>query len=353
MVLNYLLSKPLVNSCQQTLIIEEVEKSFSGFRVLLTFLTCLLVGTLGYYLIEGWPLLDALYMTAITITTVGFHEEHPLSSGGKVFTIFLIFAGFGVCVITLSNLTALILRGELASWARRYLMNAKIKFFKNHFILCGYGRMGKVVARQLELKNIPFVVIESNRSKTPSLSELGHPVIVGSSSDESILKEAGVHYATCLISVVSNDAENAFTAMTARRLNRDLHIVSRCFRPSSVPKLKMSGVNKVISPFLLSGNRITQAAIHPTMVEFVEFIEDAEETSVEMADIIVEPNSKLVGETLAGGTFEEVGVIVVGIKKSSDKFVFHPKKDTIVEARDHLVIVGPREQVGKVAKLSH
>lgn len=333
-------------------IIRVMFKKFQGLYVLFVFFGCLMMGTLGYRLIEGWPWLDSLYMTVITITTVGFHEENPLSPEGKVFTIFLIFIGFGIGIYFISNLTQLILRGELFAWVRRYLMSAKVELFDDHFILCGYGRMGKVVAKQLELKKIPFVIIENNPHKAPTINETIHPVIVGSSGDEKILQQAAIEKARGVISVVSSDAENAFTVMTARRMNPELHIVSRCFQPSNIPKLKLSGADQVISPFELSGNRITQAALHPTMVEFVDFLENVTDESIEMADIQIVAHSKLVGKKLSDPMVADLGIIVVGVKKKSKEFMFNPRGDMTIESEDHLVIVGPQNKVDSTATLS-
>lgn len=326
-------------------------RKFQGLYILVVFFAMLVFGTLGYHFIEGWPWLDSLYMTVITITTVGFHEENPLSPQGKIFTIFLIFVGFGVGIYFITNLTQLIMKGEIFNWVRRYIMSAKVELFDDHFIVCGYGRMGKVVCKHLELNNIPFVIIESNADKAPSIKEFIHPVIIGSSGNEAILKEAAIYKSRGLISVVSSDAENAFTVMTARRMKPDLHIVSRCFQPSNVPKLKLAGADQVISPFELSGNRITQAALHPTMVEFVDFLENVSDESIEMADILINPNSKLVGQSLSSPMVAELGIMVVGVKKKDSSFKFNPRGDMTIESEDHLVVVGPKERVTRTADM--
>lgn len=318
---------------------------FHGLYVLSAFCSCLGIGTLGYRFIEGWDWLDALYMTVITITTVGFHEENPLSPEGKVFTIFLIFFGFGIAIYSLTNITTLIARGELLVWIRRYFMNARVELFDDHFIVCGYGRMGKVVVNQLKLNKKPLVVIETDPQYEEELNRLGIPYIIGNSADEKVLKTAAIDKSAGLISVVSSDAENAFTVMTARRMNPKIHLVSRCFEPENVPKLKLAGADQVISPFQLSGNRITQAALHPTMVEFVDFLENVADESIEMADILVEPSSSLVGQKLSSPAVAQLGIIVVGIKKKAEGFKFNPRGDTEISSEDHLVVVGPKEKV--------
>ena len=188
---------------------EGLYDKFNGLYVLFAFLGCLGIGTIGYRTIEGWGWLESLYMTVITITTVGFHEENPLSPEGKVFTICLIFIGFGIVVYTLTTATSLIIRGELFTWIRRYLMSARVELFNDHFIVCGYGRMGKVVARQLQISNIPIVIIERNPSFGDELDKIGVPYIIGNSSDESVLQRAAIDKSAGIISVVSSDAENA------------------------------------------------------------------------------------------------------------------------------------------------
>ena len=165
------------------------------------------------------------------------------------------------------------------------------------------------------------------------------------------MKKASIYKSRGLISVVSSDAENAFTVMTARRMKPDLHIVSRCFNPLNVPKLRLAGADQVISPFELSGNRITQAALHPTMVEFVDFLENVAEESIEMADIVISPSSKLVGQSLSCPLVAELGIMVVGVKKKDSSFSFNPNGETIIESEDHLVVVGPKENVTNTADM--
>ena len=188
-------------------------------------------------------------------------------------------------------------------------------------------------------------------TKRPSINEAIHPVIVGNAADEETLKKAAIYKSRGLISVVSSDAENAFTVMTARRMCPNIHIVSRCFRPYNVPKLKLAGADQVISPFELSGNRITQAALHPTMVEFVDFLENVSDESIEMADIVINPGSKLVGQSLSSSMVSGLGIMVVGVKKKDEGFKFNPRGDTIIDSEDHLVVVGPVHNVTQTADL--
>ena len=322
---------------------------YHGLYILAAFVSCLALGTAGYILIEDWTLLEALYMTVITITTVGFQEERSLSPEGKIFTIFLIFYGFGISVYFFSNLIQLLLKGEIIAWVRRYFMSARVELFEGHFILCGYGRMGKVVAKQLEHRKIPFVIIEQDADKAPDLSETVHPVIIGNAGEETVLEKAAIHKSRGLISVVNSDADNSFIVMTARRMKEDLHIVSRCLKPFNVDKLKLAGADQVVSTFELSGHRLTQAALHPTMVEFVDFLENVANEAIEMADILVDGRSALVGNKLSSPQVSKLGVMIVGIKKKSSEFSFNPTGETVIEADDHLVVVGPKAKVVSVA----
>ena len=322
---------------------------YHGIYILIAFLACLTFGTAGYYFIEGWDLLESLYMTVITITTVGFQEENPLSPEGKIFTIFLIFFGFGISVYFFSNLVQLLLKGELLNWVRRYFMSARVELFDDHYILCGYGRMGKVVAEQLSHRKIPFVIIEKDPDKAPDLSDTVHPVIIGNAGEEGTLKGAAIDKARGLISVVNSDAENAFIMMTAKRMKPELHMVSRCIKPFNVDKLKLAGANQVVSTFELSGHRLTQAALHPTMVEFVDFLENVANEAIEMADILVDEKSTIVGSKLSSPEVSKMGVMIVGIKKKTSEFSFNPTGETIIEADDHLVVVGPKDKVIRVA----
>lgn len=231
-------------------------------------------------------------------------------------------------------------------------MNAKVEIFEDHYIICGFGRMGKVVTQQLEAQGVPFVVVESEKENAPDLADFVYPVIIGNAGDEEVLKQAGIEKAKGLISVVSSDAENVFIVLTARRMNKDINIVSRCLKTSNIEKLELAGADKVVSHFELGGNRIAQAALHPTTVEFVDLIENVSEESIEIADLLVRENSNLAGKKVMESDLKSLGVMIVGIKKPDRSFHFNPQADTLIEPNDHLIVVGPRKTVSKTCDLT-
>jgi voltage-gated potassium channel len=320
----------------------------------LTFLIVLVCGTFGYRLLEGWSLLDSLYMTVITITTVGFGEIQPLSDGGKIFTLVLIFFGFGTAVLALSNLSFLMLRGELYNFFGRHRMQTELKKLSGHYILAGYGRMGKTILNQMKSRGAKVVVIDDSDSQLEELQKL-HPKVIavkGDASDEDTLKRAGIERAKGLVCVISSDADNAFAIMTARRLNPELRIVSRSIAEQSKSKLKFAGAQKVISPYDLGGTRIAQAILNPTLVDFVELVEEPDLKEIDMAEVEIAPGCALDGATLDSPDVKNLKIIIVGIKRQDGDLKFQPKGSTKIQGHDRLIFVAPTDQVTAVAKIA-
>ena len=254
----------------------------------LGFLGVLALGTFGYHFLEGWSYFDSFYMTAITVTTVGFGEVHKLSTPGRVFTLIVLFLGFGVAFAALSQFASSLFRGELQQILGRRRMEKGLKKMHGHYILCGYGRMGKIIAQEFLKKGLPFTTIEMKPEEFRGTGEVEKfPFIIGDASHEQILKSAGVERAVGLVTAVSTDAENAFIAMTARQMNPKLNIVARAGDVSSINKLKLAGANKVISPYVIGGNRIAQAVLNPALVDFIEVATDHGSLEIEMADVLV------------------------------------------------------------------
>lgn len=293
-------------------------------------------GTCGYYFIEGWSLIDSFFMTMITITTVGYREVGgDLSTAGKLFTVVLIISGFGVAYIALSGLAALFIRGEFNAFFGRMRMQKELKNLTDHYIIAGYGRTGQVISSHLKLKEIPFVVIDTDIKTLAKLREENVPFIQGDASDEDVLAQAGVKKAKGFVAVVSSDAANAFAIMTAKGMNSNLNIMARALDSQSIRKLKIAGANKVIAPYILGGLRIAHAVTHP-----------------HAADFLVKKGCKLDGLTLREGLVRDVGVIVVGIRKSDGSFSFQPSADTALNSGDHLVVMGPSPNIEKLQKES-
>jgi voltage-gated potassium channel len=295
-------------------------------------------------IIEKWNFLDALYMTITTLTTVGFREVHPLSSRGIIFTIFLIVGGVGTVLYALSTGARVILEGELKEVYGRKKLEKKIRALYDHYIICGYGRMGKIISRELKAEGIKFLVIE----KAPqNLDEDADLVFLrGDATQDQVLKEAGVERARGLISVLPTDAENLFVVLSARVLNPNLLIVSRAVEEDSEKKLLRAGATKVISPYHIGGLRMAHTVLKPTVVDFIEFATKSGNIGLQMQEISIQEGSKLIGQTLQEcGIGEGLGVIVVAIKQATGDTRFNPTFQSSVKPGDTLIVLG------EVAKL--
>jgi voltage-gated potassium channel len=297
-------------------------------------------GTAGYQLIEGWTFLDALYMTIITLTTVGYREVHELSSSGIIFTIVLLLVGVGTVLYALSAGAKIILEGELQELFGRKRLEKKIKELKDHYIVCGYGRMGKIICRELKAKNVPFVAIERNGDFLNNRSDdlLG---ISGDATNDDILREAGIERAKGLISVLPNDALNLYVVLSARELNPDLHIVARAGEEGSENKLLRAGADKVVSPYHIGGLRIAHTILRPAVVDFIEFATKTGNIELQMEEVTIPEGSSMVGQSLDQcGIGRELGIIIVGIKRHTGEMKFNPTSRSTIKAGDTLIALG-------------
>ena len=308
-------------------------------------------GTLGYVVIEGWDFLDSIYMTVTTLTTVGFREIRDLSDEGRVFTICLIIGGVGTVLYCLSTGARVILEGELKQAFRRKKLEKKIAGLNNHYIICGYGRMGKIIAKEFEEEKVPCVVIE----KTAGVAEENEYILVltGDATRDSSLKEAGIDKARGLISVLPSDAENLFVVLSARGLNPNLLIVARAVEEDSEQKLLRAGASKVVSPYHIGGLRMAHTILKPTVVDFIEFATKSGNIELQMQEILIQEKSPLIGLTLeASGMGRELGVIVVAIKQSTGDTRFNPSYHTTLKAGDTLIALGETSKLRAVEKMA-
>ena len=306
----------------------------------LIFITCVVIaGSAGYMLIEGWNCLDSLYMTVITIASVGYKEIHDLSPNGRIFTIILIISGVGSVTYALTTIAKIVVEGEIQEIFGRKRLEKKIKELKNHYIVCGYGRMGRIICRELKEKDIKFVIIE----KEPDTFESGEETLVlkGDATKDENLKEAGIEKAKGLISVLPTDAENLFVVLSARELNPKLFIVARAGEEGSEQKLLRAGADRVVSPYHIGGLRIAHTVLKPAVVDFIEFATKSGNIDLQMEEITVQNNSKLAGLTLDEcGIGRDLGIIVVAIKNASGDMKFNPTFRTAIKAGDTLIALG-------------
>ncbi len=308
-------------------------------------------GTSGYMGIEGWNFLDSLYMTIITLTTVGFREVHDLSSGGKLFTIILIIGGVGTVLYAFSTGAKFVIEGELQEMFGRKRLEKRLKELKKHYIICGYGRMGKIIARELGHEKLDFVVIEKNGAVLDDKEE--NIIIQGDATKDELLKKAGIKRARCLISVLPTDAENLYVVLSARGLNPDLVIVARAGEEGSDKKLLRAGADRVVSPYHIGGLRMAHSVLKPAVVDFIEFATKSGNIDLQIEEIIIQEGSDLVGQTLDQcGIGRELGIIIVAIKQQNGEMKFNPTFRTALEAGDTLIAVGETSKLEMLERMA-
>ncbi|MEZ5287870.1 MAG: potassium channel protein [Vicinamibacterales bacterium] len=304
------------------------------------------VGTAGYMVVEGWSLWDSFYMTIISLTTVGYREVHPLSPQGEVFTAVILILGVGTVLYSFTLIGARVIEGTLQQGWERRRVTYMLSQLKQHFIVCGYGRIGSIIVDEFVRQHVPYVVIERDAERARALRERGQLVIEGDASSEDVLTQAGVGRARGLIAAVSTDAENVYTILSARLMQPALYILGRAESDESARKIKRAGADRVISPYQLGGLHMAQLALRPTVVEFVQLATSSEFLDLSMEQIEVRDEGPLVGQTLIGANLRQIfGVIVVGIRRITGRMEFNPPPDARMEAGDHLVVLGPNERL--------
>lgn len=319
-------------------------------KLILAALLILLVisfGTAGYMSIEEWGFLDALYMTVITLTTVGYEEIHKLSTSGRIFTIFLAITGVGTVLYTLGIGAQFVLEGEIQQIFGRKRLEKKLEELKDHYIICGYGRMGRIIAKELLMKYLNVVVIEKYREALNGTDDF--LVIEGDATKDDILRRARIERARCLISVLPTDAENLFVVLSAREISPNLLIVARAGEEGSQNKLLRAGADKAVSPYYIGGIRIAQTVLKPAVIDFIEFATKSGNIELQMEEIPIREGSKLAGLTLDQcGIGRELGVIIVAIKLSTGEMKFNPTSRTEIQAGDTFIAVG---EIAKLKEL--
>ena len=297
-------------------------------------------GTLGYVAIEGWGLWDAFYMTVITVTTVGFKEVHDLSRAGQAFTVLLVLSGVGAALYTFTLLATVIVEGRLPQHLQRRRQAHMLENIADHFIVCGYGRIGSMVAAQFRRQHVPFVVVERDSARCQAALADGAPAVEADASREEVLMRVGIERARGLIAAVGTDAENVYAVLTARVLRPDLFIVGRTETEDGARKLKRAGANRVISPYLIGAQQMAQTALRPAVVDFVELATGSNNLELAMEEVAVTPRSTLANRSILEANLRQrFGVIVVGIQRQ-DRMDFNPEPDTRINAGDKLVVLG-------------
>jgi voltage-gated potassium channel len=319
---------------------------------LLLIASVMAIGTAGFSLIEGWNVFDSLYMTVITITTVGFREVYPLSRPGMAFTMFLILFSMGIVFSILNMGARLIIEGEFGELLGRRKVEKRIRSLKDHFIVCGFGRMGRIISKEFRAKGVDFIVIEKE-PLAAGLEEEGLLFVQGDATKDEVLREAGIEKAVGVVSVLPTDAENLFVVLTAKGLNPQLRVVARAGEEGSEQKLLRAGADRVVSPYHIGGLRIAHTILKPAVCDFIEFATKAGNLELQMEEITIQQGSKIEGQSLdRSGLGRDLGIIVVGINRPGGQMVFNPTYRTVVEAGDILIALGEARKLAQLEQLA-
>jgi voltage-gated potassium channel len=326
---------------------------YKNLRIALTLLISMLAfGTLGYFFVENMPFFDAFYMTIITISTVGFNELKPLSPYGRIITIIIISGGITIGAYTLGTLLKMFIEGELKKSIGRRKMEKQISLLKNHFIICGYGRIGKVICRELHAENIPFVVIEISASKSEKLEQKGFLYINMDATTEEALVKAGIMNAKGIVTAVRSDANNVFITLTAKNLQPEIFVLSRASDEKNETKLMKAGAHRVVSPHLIGGRRMAQVLKRPTVVDFIDIAMMNSHLGLMMEEAIVGARSNLIDKNLIDSQLrQDFGVIIVAIKKPTGEMIFNPMPSERLEADDVIVVIGKKEDLARMSEV--
>ncbi len=323
--------------------------------VILLIILLTIAGISGYVLLEGWSWFDALYMTLISISTVGFKEVRQLSSAGRILTMMIILAGMVVVAMLSASVTSFFVRNDLLTNRKRYRMRREIEKLNGHTILCGAGDTGRTIINEFRRSNRPLVVIEQKQENVELLDLLypGLLVLTGDATKDESLIEANIHQAAGLITALSLDADNLFVVISARALNPKLTIISRSLDPQTDPKLYRSGASYVISPNMVEGIRMASVILRPTVVSFLDVVMGDDELELRMEEIIVGKESSLFGKTLSDAKIpQRTGLIVIAIRKAeADKWMFNPGPATMINAGDTMIVLGHPLKIDKLLAL--
>ncbi|WP_027178686.1 potassium channel family protein [Maridesulfovibrio bastinii] len=305
-------------------------------------------GIAGYMWVEGWNLLNSFYMVVITLSTVGFMEVLPLSDNGRLLTSLLILGGVGGFAYLIGAFSQLVVEGRLQEFLGRRRMQKTIGKLRDHFIVCGYGRIGAIVAKEISESDNDVVVIESNPEIISQLEAKGIFCVEGDATKDSVLKSAGLDYARSLIAALSEEAANVYVTLTARQLNADLTIVARANDSSHISRLEFAGADRVVLPHTIGGVRMAQSVLRPAVTNFLEIAMQGK-IDLQLEELFVTPSSEFIGLDLAESQIRpRFNLIIIAIKKNNGEMVFNPGPNEIIESGDTLLTVGKTSDLSNI-----
>jgi len=313
---------------------------------LLVFVT--IVGTAGYTYLLELSLLDGFYQAVLTLSTIGFEEVKPFTPATKLFTAGLVIGGVGAVFYTLTLLMATVVEGELRRQFRRRLMKRMIAGMNGHSIVCGFGRVGHEIIRGFEERSSDFVVIERDEEAYQEAVELGYPALHGDATQDGVLREAGIARARTLLASADSDAVNVYIALTARELNHELFIIARSENTKNEEKLRLAGVDKIVSPHMLSGRRMMLAAIQPLITDFVDTLSTGRHGDLILAEILVDAETALSGIALKDAFAGAQDTTILGVRRATGKLIVGPRGDTVIQDGDTVIILSAEDQVSRL-----
>ena len=309
----------------------------------------ILAGTIGYSVFEDMPVFDAFYMTVITISTVGFSEIKPLSQVGRIITVIVIVSGISVLTYTLGQVARIFVEGELQRILGRRKLEKQISKLNDHYIICGNGRIGTIICRELSDENISFVVIEQDSEKIKQLEEDNFLYLNMDATLEEALLQAGIKKAKGIVTAVGSDADNVFITLTAKGLRPDIFVLARASDVQNESKILRAGASRVVCPYLFGGRRMAQILKKPTVVDFIDSAMMDSQLGLKMEEAVVGPASDLIGKTLIDSQIRQrFGVVIVAIKKPTNEMVFNPTPEEKLESEDTIVVIGKKEDLKRM-----
>jgi len=308
------------------------------------------VGITGYVLIEGWNFLDAFYMTIITLTAVGFGEVHRLGDAGRIFTIILIFFGFGLIIYVATAVVQLVIDGKIREILGRTKLRKKISTLKDHYIICGYGRIGRTICGHMKGEN--FVVIEKDEELIRAMEEEGILYIRGDAIKERELINAGIKYASGVIAALKQDADNVFLVLTVKQLNPDIFIVARAGDKSAMSKMRAAGADMVESPYETGARIMAQRILRPAVTNFLDLAFAYKQKNINMEELFVSPESSLSGFALKDSRIREnYDLIIIAMKADNGEMFFNPSSEALIIGGSTVIVIGERENISRLEKV--
>ena len=312
-------------------------------------LAMLAIGTVGFKMIEGWTVFDAFYMTLITITTVGYQELHPLSVPGRVFNSVLIFFGVSAMFFAVGALTQTVIELELQQRFGKRRRERLISQLNDHFIVCGFGRVGRNASYELQRANVPFLVVDRNQERVSRAAEAGMQATVADATNDDDLRKAGVLRARGLIAALPSDAENLFIILSAKTLNPKLMVVTRASEEQAEEKLRRAGADTVFAPYTMAGRRLAHSLLRPHVVEFLDFATSAVGPQIMMEQLRIDAGTKFISKTLGSMLADNgLNVVLLAIRHASGEMVFNPPADSRISAGDFLIVLGEKPSLKKL-----